>query len=97
MTSFSVDGSAPRQQPQSGNNGTLTGGRTTLELILILYWTKMDLLHYPGAGETKAYLEKKQEQMHSSNRSAAAESNSRRTRILRKRISIESLKGGDTA
>lgn len=24
---------------------------------LILFWTKMELLHYPGAGETKAYLE----------------------------------------
>ena len=26
---------------------------------LILFWTKMDLLHYPGAGETKRYLEEK--------------------------------------
>ena len=25
---------------------------------LILYWTKMELLHYPGAGDTKEYLEK---------------------------------------
>ena len=24
---------------------------------LILFWSKMELLHYPGAGETKAYLE----------------------------------------
>lgn len=24
---------------------------------LVLFWTKMELLHYPGAGETKAYLE----------------------------------------
>ena len=24
---------------------------------LILFWTKMELLHYPGAGETRAYLE----------------------------------------
>ena len=24
---------------------------------LLLYWTKMDLLHYPGAGDTRAYLE----------------------------------------
>lgn len=29
---------------------------------LILYWTKMELLHYPGAGETKAYLEQQKEQ-----------------------------------
>ena len=26
---------------------------------LILFWTKMDLLNYPGAGETKRYLEEK--------------------------------------
>ena len=24
---------------------------------LILFWTKMELLHYPGAGDTRAYLE----------------------------------------
>lgn len=24
---------------------------------LLLYWTKLDLLHYPGAGDTKEYLE----------------------------------------
>jgi hypothetical protein len=24
---------------------------------LLLYWTKMDLLHYPGSGDTKKYLE----------------------------------------
>ena len=31
---------------------------------LLLYWTKMELLHYPGASDTKEYLEKiKQEQM----------------------------------
>lgn len=26
---------------------------------LILFWTKMELLHYPGAGDTKRYLEEK--------------------------------------
>lgn len=26
---------------------------------LILFWTKMELLHYPGAAETKQYLEQK--------------------------------------
>lgn len=26
---------------------------------LILFWTKMEMLHYPGAGETKQYLEDK--------------------------------------
>ena len=24
---------------------------------LVLFWTKMEMLHYPGAGETKSYLE----------------------------------------
>lgn len=27
---------------------------------LILFWTKMEMLHYPGAGETKTYLEEEQ-------------------------------------
>lgn len=32
---------------------------------LILFWTKMEMLHYPGAGETRAYLEEelKRQQM----------------------------------
>lgn len=29
---------------------------------LILFWTKMEMLHYPGAGETKSYLMRKQQQ-----------------------------------
>ena len=29
---------------------------------LILFWQKMEMLHYPGAGETKAYLEKRLQQ-----------------------------------
>ena len=37
---------------QSGAFGDPTQLRT-----LILFWTKMELLHYPGAGETKTYLE----------------------------------------
>lgn len=28
---------------------------------LVLFWTKMELLHYPGAAETKQYLEQKLE------------------------------------
>lgn len=27
---------------------------------LILFWMKMEMLHYPGAGETKTYLEEEQ-------------------------------------
>ena len=29
---------------------------------LILFWSKMEELHYPGAGETKKYLEKRLQQ-----------------------------------
>lgn len=32
------------------------GDPTNLQ-TLILFWTKMEMLHYPGAGETKSYLE----------------------------------------
>lgn len=38
-------------QLQSGSYGNPTDIET-----LILYWTKMELLHYPGAGETKELL-----------------------------------------
>ena len=61
---FSCDTSAPlasnreamwqetRMNLQSGAFGDPTQLQT-----LILFWTKMELLHYPGAGETRAYLE----------------------------------------
>ena len=63
---FSCDTTAPlasnreamwqetRQNLQSG----AFGDPTSLE-TLVLFWTKMELLHYPGAGETKAYLEQR--------------------------------------
>ena len=38
---------------QTGAFGDPTNLRT-----LILFWTKMELLHYPGAGDTKTYLER---------------------------------------
>ncbi len=65
---FSCDGSAPLASNRSAMWQETTahlqagayGNPGELE-TLILYWTKMDLLHYPGAGETKAYLEKKLE------------------------------------
>ena len=37
---------------QTGAFGDPTNIKT-----LILFWTKMELLHYPGAGETRRYLE----------------------------------------
>lgn len=36
-------------------------GDPTKTETLILFWGKMELLHYPGAGETKKYLEDKLE------------------------------------
>ena len=62
---FSCDTSAPlannreamwqetRMNLQTGAFGDPTNLRT-----LILFWTKMELLHYPGAGDTKTYLER---------------------------------------
>lgn len=61
---FSCDTSAPlaanreamwqetRMNLQTGAFGDPTNVKT-----LILFWTKMEMLHYPGAGETRAYLE----------------------------------------
>lgn len=61
---FSCDTSAPlasnreamwqetRMNLQTGAFGDPANIRT-----LILFWSKMEMLHYPGAGETKAYLE----------------------------------------
>lgn len=43
-----------RQNLQSGAFGDPASLDT-----LILFWTKMELLHYPGAGDTKAYLTRK--------------------------------------
>ena len=45
-----------RQNLQSGAFGNPTATDT-----LILFWGKMELLHYPGAGETKKYLEQRLE------------------------------------
>lgn len=61
---FSCDTSAPlasnreamwqetRMNLQTGAFGDPTSLQT-----LILFWTKMEMLHYPGASETRAYLE----------------------------------------
>lgn len=66
---FSCDTTAPlannreamwqetRQNLQSGAFGDPTQLDT-----LILFWTKMEMLHYPGAAETKSYLVNKKEQ-----------------------------------
>lgn len=66
---FSTDSSAPlannREQMWENTTAHLQAGaygdpgRTE---TLILYWTKMELLHYPGAADTRAYLEKRLEQ-----------------------------------
>ena len=66
---FSCDTSAPlannreamwqetRMNLQTGAFGDPTDLQT-----LILFWTKMELLHYPGSSETKAYLEERMQQ-----------------------------------
>lgn len=48
------------------------GDPASLE-TLILFWSKMEMLHYPGAGETKRYLldMKKQQQMMAEQQMAA--------------------------
>lgn len=63
---FSCDTSAPlannreamwqetRMNLQTGAFGDPASTET-----LILFWNKMEMLHYPGAGETKAFLEEK--------------------------------------
>ena len=65
---FSCDTSAPlasnreamwqetRMNLQTGAFGDPTSTET-----LILFWSKMEMLHYPGAGETKSFLEEKLE------------------------------------
>ena len=67
---FSCDTAAPlasnreamwqetRLNLQTGAFGDPANPRT-----LILFWTKMELLHYPGAGETRRYLEEELEMM----------------------------------
>lgn len=73
---FSVDTAAPlagnreamwqetRQNLASGAFGDPASTET-----LILFWTKMELLHYPGAGDTKKWLEDK---LHREQQQAAA-------------------------
>jgi len=60
---FSCDTSAPlannREQMWENTTAQLQAGcfgDPTSTETLVLYWTKMELLHYPGAAETKKYL-----------------------------------------
>lgn len=61
---FSCDTSAPLasnreamwQETRLNLESGAFGDPTQLQ-TLILFWTKMEMLHYPGAGETRAYLE----------------------------------------
>lgn len=63
---FSCDTSAPLannreamwQETRMNLQTGAFGDPTSLE-TLILFWSKMDMLHYPGAGETKRYLEER--------------------------------------
>lgn len=65
---FSVDTAAPLANNREAmwqetrmNLQTGAFGDPTKTETLILFWGKMELLHYPGAGETKKYLEDKLE------------------------------------
>ncbi len=53
-------------------------GDPSLTETLILFWSKMELLHYPGAGETKSFLEARLEQERSAGREAALDISSAR-------------------
>lgn len=67
MFLFSCDTSAPLasnreamwQETRLNLQTGAFGDPASIE-TLILFWTKMDMLHYPGAGETLAYLEEMQ-------------------------------------
>lgn len=77
---FSVDASSPLasnreamwQETRMNLESGAFGDPTSLE-TLILFWSKMEMLHYPGAGETKRYLldMKKQQQMMAEQQMAA--------------------------
>ena len=61
---FSCDSSSGLSQNRQAmweetRNNLTTGafGDPSSLKTLILFWNKMELLHYPGAGETRAYLE----------------------------------------
>ena len=63
---FSVDASATLagnreamwQETRMNLQQGAYGDPTSLE-TLIVFWTRMELLHYPGAGDTRTYLEEK--------------------------------------
>ena len=66
---FACDSSAPlannREQMWENTTAHLQAGAfgdPTQTQTLILYWRKMDLLHYPGAAETLSYLEERMQQ-----------------------------------
>lgn len=66
---FSTDSSAPlannREQMWENTTAHLQAGAygdPTRTETLILYWTKMELLHYPGAADTKEYLQNRLQQ-----------------------------------
>jgi hypothetical protein len=70
---FSCDTTAPLASNREAmwqetrmNLQTGAFGDPTNPATLILFWSKMEMLHYPGAGETRAYIEeetRKQQQM----------------------------------
>jgi hypothetical protein len=66
---FAVDESAPLASNRSAMWQEVTAfyqagafGDPTQTATQILFWEKMDFLHYPGASDTKKYLQEKQKQ-----------------------------------
>lgn len=74
---FSCDTAAPLasnreamwQETRMNLESGAFGNPTSLE-TLVLFWTKMELLHYPGAADTKTYLE---EQLNQQRQAQAAQ------------------------
>lgn len=80
---FSCDSAAPLannreamwQETRSNFESGGFGNRTDIN-TLIQYWTKMEQLHYPGAADTKAYLEERGKAQVKAARAAQTEVNS---------------------
>ena len=93
---FSCDNSAPLASNREAmwqetrmNLQTGAFGDPAQMQTLILFWTKMEMLHYPGAGETRAYLEEelKRQQM--------AQQQMMQQQMMQQQMSQKQAAGGD--
>lgn len=100
---FSCDTSAPlasnreamwqetRMNLQTGAFGDPGDLRT-----LILFWTKMEMLHYPGAGETKSYLEEELQRQQEQQRQMAQMQAAMQQQQLQDQAEVETVKAAAT-